>query len=67
MFLYSLYQVYPARVPTSNTTQFVELSMINNRLRPGAGRSAYMQGAYQLIGMIITLVVSLIGGLITGE
>ena len=36
-------------------------------IKPGSGRSALMQGAYQMAGLATTLAIAVVGGLITGK
>ncbi|XP_066924364.1 ammonium transporter Rh type B-like [Clytia hemisphaerica] len=62
----SLYQLYPARVPSSNTTKYQDLIKIHPEIPASQGRSAYIQGAYQFGGLLVTVILALIGGLISG-
>lgn len=45
---HSLYRQFPARAPMANTTEFLELSRHIDHLHAGLGRSASMQGCYQI-------------------
>ena len=53
----SLYSIWPSRisVPGTNTTAAI------------VGRSAGAQAGYQVIALIVTLAVSIVGGIITGS
>lgn len=64
-FKASLYDMYPARVPKQNTTQYLELQKFSS-FPPGEGRTALMQGMYQLGGLVCTLAVAIFGGVLTG-
>ena len=59
----SLYLVFPARAPTENLTN-VELLL---GIEPGEGRSAAQQAGFQIALLASTLVLAIIGGLLTGE
>lgn len=41
--------------------------MIDDKFMPGDGRSGYMQGLYQFVGIAVTFLISLLGGLFAGE
>lgn len=58
--------MYPARVPKQNTTQYLELQKFSS-FPPGEGRTALMQGMYQLGGLVCTLAVAIFGGVLTGR
>ena len=64
---FSLYKLYPARVPARNTTKYQDLIRIQPQLQPGQGRSSYVQGAYQLGAILVTVVLALVGGVLTGN
>lgn len=66
-FTYSLYKLYPARVPERNTIKYQELIQIHAEFQPNQGRSSYVQGAYQLGALAVTIVVALVGGWLTGK
>ena len=58
-----MYLVFPARAPTENLTN-VELLL---GIEPGEGRSAAQQAGFQIALLASTLVLAIIGGLLTGE
>lgn len=43
-----------------------KFSLFNSRTKKGFGRSAEKQAAYQLLGILSTLAVAIVGGLFTG-
>ena len=68
LFLLSyLYHIYPARVPSSNSTEYKNLTEIfQNYVTYGYGRSALLQGTYQVIAVGHTIFIALLFGIITG-
>ncbi|KAI9559795.1 hypothetical protein GHT06_013802 [Daphnia sinensis] len=63
---YSLYRQFSARGPLEGTPEYVELHHHIEHLHPGLGRSASMQGGYQIATLFITLAIAISGGLVTG-
>jgi ammonium transporter Rh len=61
----SLYQQFPARAPTQNSSQIHGNPELTH-LIPGEGRSAGDQAGYQLLALAVTLLIASVGGLITG-
>ena len=59
----SLYLVFPARAPSENLTE-VEILL---GIEPGEGRSAVQQAGFQLALLASTLVLAIVGGLLTGQ
>ncbi|XP_037088885.1 ammonium transporter Rh type A-like [Pollicipes pollicipes] len=63
----SLYTIFPARAPAANTTDW---SLATERLGVpaplGPARSAAAQGGLQMVALVITLVMAVVGGLLTG-
>lgn len=59
----SLYLVFPARAPSENLTE-VEILL---GIEPGEGRSAGQQAGFQLALLTSTLVLAIVGGLLTGQ
>ncbi|XP_041373232.1 ammonium transporter Rh type A-like [Gigantopelta aegis] len=62
---YSLYEQFPARVPTVNSTGLAEI-MSHVNVEPGLGRSAMGQAGYQLVALAVTLAIAIVGGVLTG-
>ena len=62
---FSLFVVFPARAP-SNTTQLTS-EQIELGIEPGENRHAGIQAGYQLALLGSTLIVSILGGLLTGS
>lgn len=68
---YSLYELFPARVPADNTSEYAVLSHNftqhgYGKLDPGYGRTAGGQAAFQAIALGVTIIVAIVGGVITG-
>lgn len=61
----SLYQQFPARAPALNNSHSHDKSGLPPFI-PGDGRSAGDQAGYQLLALGVTLVIAIVGGLITG-
>ena len=62
-----MYEIFPLTVPMVNTTEFAEAQASFSVLEPGAGRSSGVQGGYQMLALVVTLVVAIIGGAVTGR
>lgn len=62
----SLYQVFPARAPSTSSDRLAELRD-NLGIEPGLDRSAGQQALYQLLALCVTLANALVSGLITGN
>jgi len=63
---YSLYRQFPARAPMANTSEFASIKAHYASVEPGYGRTATEQGYYQAAAMMMTFVVAIGGGLVTG-
>lgn len=61
LYKHSLYNHYTA-MRASNTTE-----MNDYISSPGYGRTAGQQAGYQLIALAVTLVIAIVGGLVTGK
>ena len=61
-----LYNTFGARAPTLNSTEHLTIVGLGAKFEPGDGRSAQKQGGFQMAGLIVSLVISLAGGFITG-
>lgn len=58
----SLYQIFPARaakdaIPTADHTF----------LAPGDGRTAELQAGYQILALVVTIIIAIVSGFITGN
>ena len=51
----------------ANTTEFDALTADFSRIEAGDNRSAPVQAGYQLLALLLTLVMAIVGGLITGQ
>ena len=65
--LCSLYQVFPLRAPmdSANSTALADIQEYLN-VDAGLGRSAVEQGGYQMLALVVTLIVAIVSGMITG-
>jgi hypothetical protein len=64
---FSLYKIYPARAPAMNSTAYQELIQHSPDISAGQGRSANIQCGIQVAALVITLAISIAGGLFTGS
>ncbi|XP_071547960.1 ammonium transporter Rh type B-like isoform X2 [Panulirus ornatus] len=62
----SLYEIFPDRAPPVDTADLERLQRLLPDLEAGSGRSASSQAGNQILALIITLVISIAGGLATG-
>lgn len=58
----SLYEMFPARRPATNTSDFIGTKDEDF----GLGRSGMQQGGFQIVALVVTLCIAVVGGLITG-
>lgn len=64
----SMFEIFPLMVPMGNSTE-VEVEIEDGHIlmfEPGAGRTATQQGGFQMLALVITLVISIVGGALTG-
>lgn len=62
-----LYTFYPSRVPLQNSTEYLKFELQNTEFKDGGlGRTALEQSGYQFAALAMTLVVSILTGLLTG-
>lgn len=58
---------YPARIPAVNSTEYIEYGLAFTEFKEGGlGRTAMSQGGYQLAALVMTLLVAIVSGLVTG-
>lgn len=66
----TLYEIFPAVIPAENTTEFEvykhNFTGYDLPMMPGAGRSGITQGGFQMLALVVTLLISIIGGALTG-
>ncbi|GFV54683.1 ammonium transporter Rh type B [Trichonephila clavipes] len=62
---YSLYHLYPARSPAENTTEFQKIHSVIIGIEAGRGWSKASQAYAQLEALLTTLVIAIVGGIIT--
>lgn len=62
-----LYTFYPSRIPKLNTTEYFSLNLNGTAYKDGDdGRSAVVQGGYQMAALALTLGLAIVSGLLTG-
>ena len=66
MVVIRLYNVFAARAPVVNSTEFFRLKGLGVNFSPGDGRSAKQQALFQLAAVGVTVGIAVIGGLVTG-
>ena len=62
----SLFSIWPARAPKRGTAEFVRLSQNYTLPTTGSGRSKGGQAGMQLAAIPVTILISIICGLLTG-
>ncbi|KAK0155092.1 Solute carrier family 12 member 5 [Merluccius polli] len=62
----SMYETFANRAPVEGDPKLLELREQIPGLQPGLGRTAWEQAVYQVAALLFTIVVSAIGGIITG-
>lgn len=62
----SVFVIFHGRAPEFNSTEYIKYHMKNSTWEPGLGRSGIEQGGYQLLALLITLAIAIVGGTITG-
>ena len=65
-FHFSLYEMFPARVPATNTTEYFRIKD-NVDVSFGLGRTGIQQGGFQIVALVVTLAIAVVGGLLTGK
>ena len=65
-----LYTFYPSRLPVFNSTDYIDQSLFNSTVeeyrKGGMGRSALVQGGYQMAAVTVTLSMAIVSGALTG-
>ncbi|XP_052089957.1 ammonium transporter Rh type A-like [Mytilus californianus] len=62
----SVFVIFHGRAPAFNSPEYKHYHNTNSTWEPGLGRSGVEQGGYQMVALIITLAIALVGGTITG-
>ncbi|CAC5358936.1 SLC42A [Mytilus coruscus] len=63
----SLFVIFHGRAPAFNSPEYKHYHNTNSTWEPGLSRSGVEQGGYQMVALIITLAIALVGGTITGQ
>lgn len=61
-----LFSVWGARAPKMNSIEYWELKNMSVKFDVGDERSAFVQAGYQVAGIMVTLAISIFGGIVTG-
>lgn len=59
--------MYPAMAPLSNTTKFEILRQNLTWVEPGSDRTSGEQAGFQMAALVITIIIAIVGGIITGK
>ena len=62
----SLYEIFPARAPVANSTELLAINA-NLTVAAGDGRTATMQAGMQVVALVVTMVIAIVGGVLTGK
>lgn len=62
----SLYEVFPARSPRSNTSELEEILWLLSRVEPGLGLTAAEQAVNQLLALGTTVFLAVLSGALIG-
>ncbi|XP_052788239.1 ammonium transporter Rh type A-like [Mya arenaria] len=62
----SVYEIFPLMIPMENSTEYASAVANFSVTAPGPGRSSTTQGGYQMLALVITLVIAIVGGALTG-
>lgn len=62
-----MYKFYPSRIPVIGSEEYISLGLnATSYSEGGLGRTGVVQGGYQILGLVLTLGVALVGGVIAG-
>ena len=61
-----MFVIFHGRAPEFNSTEYFKYHMKNSTWEPGLGRSGIEQGGYQMLALLITMAIAIVGGTITG-
>lgn len=62
-----LFAFYPSRVPSSNSTEYLQLNLTSTIYNSGGdGRSGLSQGGFQMAALGVTLFLAILSGTLTG-
>lgn len=62
-----MYEIFPLMVPMKNSSDFRAVQADFPFVEPGAGRNSVTQGGFQMLALVITLIIAIIGGAVTGK
>ena len=62
-----MYLIYPRCSPNSGSEDLKRLQALVPSIEEGEGRTVGMQTMIQLIGLVVTLSIAMIGGALTGK
>lgn len=66
-FSYRMYELFPARVPGVNSTDWIDIHAHLPDVVPGDGRSATTQAGFQMLALVVTIGIASVGGALVGE
>jgi len=59
--------MFGARSPPAESAVYMKLKTFMPMLKPGSERTAMAQMGFQFVALLVTIVLALLGGVITGE
>ncbi|XP_063869469.1 ammonium transporter Rh type B-like [Scylla paramamosain] len=62
----SLYEIFPARIPVEGSPELARLQEALPGLEGGSGLTGSSQALFQLLTLVVTLVISIAGGIVSG-
>ncbi|CAF0771550.1 unnamed protein product [Brachionus calyciflorus] len=63
----NLYKFYPSRVPPIGSEDYIRFGLNETEFSEGGiGRTNFEHGGYQILGLLLTLGMAIVGGLLTG-
>lgn len=62
----TMYEIFPARSPKSNTSELEEIIDLSPRIQAGEGRTAIDQTIFQILTILITAIFASTSGIIVG-
>ena len=62
-----MFNMWSSLAPGKNTTEHMKLVNLGVTFDAGEGRTATAQAGYQIAGLVVTLAIAVIGGIVTGN
>ncbi|GAU91617.1 hypothetical protein RvY_03840 [Ramazzottius varieornatus] len=62
----SYWEAFPAAVPPDNSSAYQKLLVEYPALKPGFGRTPWMQAGFQVLALLVSVLIAMVSGLVTG-